>query len=90
MWLPGIPSVPCICDLAFDVEEQAVGDDGDLGPVRVVREEWLLARVLAVVDGGDLIVQHASGVKNTWPRIERVSRDARGCEWRRVEVEGGA
>ena len=69
MTVPVVP--PGYYDISFKEWSQLLSDDGILGP-KVVTVLWRGARVLMQDVNGDLIVEHASGVKNTLPRIDRL------------------
>ncbi len=89
-WRPGLPSEPCVCDLAHDEQEQSFDEDTETwGDPRTVRIVWPLARVLAVVDG-DLLVQHLidHAPRGVLPRITRVT-PGDGWEWRPIPVPEG-
>ena len=74
MTVPVVP--PGYYDISFKEWSQLLSDDGILGP-KVVTVHWRGARVLMQDANGDLIVEHASGVKNTLPRIDRLRVAAR-------------
>ena len=59
----------------------------DLGGPTVERVTWALCRVLLILDHGDVILQHSTGVRGTWPRIDRIpAKYVNEYEWRPILV----
>jgi hypothetical protein len=88
-WRPGLPPVGVVCDLAHSEEQQTMDDDGEWGAPVTVRVVWKFARVLAEVDGGDLVVQHLldNAPRGVLPRLTRVYRaQAATFEWRPIKI----
>jgi len=80
-----------IYDISFEVEEQEMDEDGDLHPPRVVTDTWKNAMVVAILENGNVIVRHPTGIKNTFPRLDEI--DARYLdkyEFREVVAPEGA
>ena len=81
---------PGVYDITHAETEWSVDEDGNEGPPRTVRVLWKNARVL-MNDGGDLIIQHDTGIRGTWPRIDRVmARYLSEYEFVPVSIEDGA
>lgn len=71
----GLIAIPdAVYDVFFTEFSQELLPDGTLGPLTEESVVWRNARVLACVDGGDLIVQHPTGIRGAYPRIDRIEK----------------
>lgn len=89
-----IPKIDSIYEVEFEIDCQTVDEfatliSGDIvfHPVEKVTEKWKFARVLMIDSNGDFIVEHDTGVRYTYPRIDRISaKYINEYRWKEIKV----
>lgn len=88
-----IPEVGCIYSVEFELtawnvlEDDIFGIEPQLSEPYKTKEKWNFARILMRDTNGDLIVEHDTGIKNTYPRIDRVAaKYINEYRWIKIEV----